>query len=180
MERVIAYQLDARDRITFVSPEWLAFAGENDAPDLTVAHVVGRLVWGFVAGPTVQRMYEQLFRRVRRTRQDVMLPLRCDAPGVRRFAELTISPLADQELDIEVRLTREEPRTVMRVLEPGVRRSSRWLTICSWCKRVRVDVHRWVELDDPLVLGGLVGAGVNPHLTHGICPDCEAALQALL
>ena len=178
VDRVVAYQLDAQDRITFVSPEWVEFAARNGAPDLTPPHVLGRLIWGFIAGADVKRLYQQLFHHVRGSCCEVVIPLRIDAPGVRRFGELSVSPLADDELDIEVRVLRTEARPALPVLSPDIKRSSRWLTICSWCMRVRVDVKLWVELDDPLGRSGLV-SGITPHLTYSTCPDCAAKLEAL-
>jgi hypothetical protein len=161
-----------------VNPDWLSFAAENGAPDLTPPHVLGRLVWGFIAGADVKRLYERLFRHVRGSCCEVVLPLRVDAPGVRRWGELSVAPLADDELDVEVRIVRSEPRPAMTVLNPELHRSSRWITMCSWCKRVRVDVKLWVELDDPMGRSRLV-SGISPHLTHSTCPDCLAKLEAL-
>jgi hypothetical protein len=179
MDRVVAYQVDAKDRITFVSPDWVAFAAQNGAEDLTAAHVVGRSLWGFMSGREVQRIYELVFQRVRATGQEIVIPLRCDAPGVRRHCELTVALLADDELDLEGRVLREEPRSPMPLLDPDVRRGSRWLTICSWCKRVRVDVKLWVDLEHAMVRSGIMGGATHPHLTHGCCPDCDAQLKAL-
>ena len=42
------YRIDDKDVITFVDQDWLQFAQENDAPDLTSENVIGSNLLDFV------------------------------------------------------------------------------------------------------------------------------------
>ena len=59
------YVIDASDRITFVSPEWLRFAETNEAPELTEANVVGKPIWDFVTGADTRTFYEAIYHNLR-------------------------------------------------------------------------------------------------------------------
>ena len=51
------------------------------------------------------------------------------------------------------------------------------ITACAWCKRVELN-GVWVDSEAAVRrLAGLVGVA-RPSLTHGICPDCFAHLEA--
>ena len=62
---IFRYRVDARDRLVFVDPLWLAFARENGAADLTEQRVIGRSLWDFVADAETIRLYRELHARVR-------------------------------------------------------------------------------------------------------------------
>jgi hypothetical protein len=52
------------------------------------------------------------------------------------------------------------------------------LTACAWCGRVE-NAGEWIESEAGVRdLAQLFGAASEPAFTHGICPDCFAALEA--
>ena len=87
------YRLDEMDTIRFVSPSWLRFAQENDAAELNEDRVLGRVIWDFVQGVEVRRLYATLFSSLRSRREEIVVPFRCDSPDVVRLMELTLRPL---------------------------------------------------------------------------------------
>lgn len=55
-----------------------------------------------------------------------------------------------------------------------VRQLEDLLPICAWCKRVRDDKDYWHDLDK------YVHRQTGTYFTHGICPQCSAAVRSTL
>lgn len=170
------YRIDARDRITFVSPAWVAFAINNGAPELTGESVLGKSLWDFVADRETRHLYGLVFEKVRRDRRPITIPFNCDSPTLRRFMELAISALPDGHIDLAGRLLREESREPARLLDRMAERSQSYLRICSWCKCVEAGGNDWVEVEDAIQGLTLFSSSVLPQLTHGVCPTCRSLL----
>jgi hypothetical protein len=174
LDAVAEYRIDARDRITFVSPAWIAFALNNGAPELTGERVLGKSLWGFVADKETRHLYGLLFKKVRRDRRVITLPFNCDSPMLRRYMELAISALPDGAIALAGHLLREESRKPARLLDPMAERSESFLRMCSWCKRVDAGANDWIEVEDAIRRLTLFSSSVLPQLTHGICPTCRS------
>ena len=113
----------------------------------------------------------------RRQQSPLSIPLRCDAPELRRHLELTVVPEADGNLTIRSCTLRTEPREPVPLLDAQSERSNEFITICSWCKKVEVE-GEWCEVEEAVDrLGLLVEV---PHLTHGMCLPCRDAFQLYL
>lgn len=168
------YEIDAENRITFVSPAWVEFARANDAPGLIPDRVIGSSLFDFMTHETTRHIYSMLLDRARKELKPVTVHFRCDGPDVRRFMQLEILARADGSVRLAGRLLRSEPRDVVPLLDINCRRNADMLTICSWCKRARMK-SRWVELERAVEELELFDTdGAMPRLTHGICADCEA------
>lgn len=176
--RRFSYQIDARGRIVSVSPEWPAFARENDAPELTREAVVGQPLWRFVSGEETVRLYQLIFDRARERRAAILVPFRCDSPTLRRFMQLEVAALPDDELLLTGSLLRVEAREPIRLLERSTGRSEDWLEICSWCKRVRVPGNEWVPLEEAVRTLDLLESTELPNLAHVACAECRAVLRS--
>lgn len=164
----IRYQIDGGDLITTVSDSWSVFAMANDAPKLAQPPV-GRAIWDSILGGTTREVYRQLFARVRQGRT-VTFPYRCDAPGLRRFLRMQLSPSDEDGIDFDSSTVRTEPRHPIQ-LAPGPGRDAGLVTICSWCKRVAVG-REWVEVEVAVQRLNLFGATVAGAITHGACTEC--------
>ena len=46
------------------------------------------------------------------------------------------------------------------------------LPICAWCKKIRDDKNFWLQVEEYLA------QHTDARFTHGICPNCEAKLDA--
>lgn len=174
--RTFAYCVDADNRVVSVTPEWVSFARENEASTLTPETVCGRPLFHFIADKETRHLYELIIDKVRRTHCAVVIPFRCDGPGVRRFMELTIAPWMDTQVQFEGRIVGEEDRDVVELLDPSRSRSDEYVVVCSWCKRVEV-CGDWLEVELAVRRMGLFEAIGLPQLTHGICADCEERIR---
>ena len=75
-----------------------------------------------------------------------------------------------------VTLERKLARQVIALQETldQVKQLKELIPICAWCKRVRDDEDYWHNIEEYLH----VQTGTD--FTHGICPECSAAMQAEL
>jgi len=170
------YTLDAEDRITGVSSEWVAFACENQAADLTLEHVVGQPLLEFISDEETRLIYQVLLSKVRTTGHSLRVKFRCDSPALRRFMELEIAPLDEGALCLGGRLLKAEPREAVPLLDTNQPRSDEILTICGWCKRVHLP-EAWVEVEEAVERMQLFEQPRLPRLSHGICPACDLKMR---
>jgi hypothetical protein len=175
--RTFAYQVDAEDRLQSVSPDWVAFAQQNQAPQLNAEAVVGQPLFGYITGQETEHLYRLILDHVRRTGTPAVVPFRCDGPTVRRFMELSIQPELSGALTFEGRLLRVEERDAMELFDPSTSRSDERVTVCSWCKRVDA-AGEWVEVELAVSRLGLFDSPLMPQLSHGMCPECAAKVLA--
>lgn len=85
---------------------------------------------------------------------------------------MEIIPLEDESTGFKSCVVREEARDPVKLLDIDIDRSDEFLTICSWCKRIRVDKKNWVEVEQAIEQLGLFGASLLPQLSHEMCPRC--------
>lgn len=171
-KRTFRYHIDSEERLTCANDEWLAFAVENNSSHLTRKSVLERPLWDFITGMETRHLYRLIFSKVKKTGMPVKIPYRCDSPELRRFMEMEIVPVKDGSVQMNCTLLRVEPRPRMDLLDPFMDRSNEFLTICSWCRRVKIG-SGWVEVEEAVQRLNLFEAQRLPQLTHGICPDCH-------
>jgi hypothetical protein len=170
-KRAFIYHIDGENRLCFVNEDWLDFARENGAPELTRAAVFNEPLARFIDDWETLNLYELIFRRVRATGTGVLLPFRCDTPGLRRFMQLSLRLLDNGEIELTGRVLATEERHPVPLLDPAAPRSKTMITICSWCKKVKTKNDLYVEIEKAISVHGLFGPR-HPRLTHGICPEC--------
>lgn len=178
-EGCIRYRIDANDVIVSVDNSWHRFAEANDGAELTGDHVLGRLLWDFVADDTTCQLYQQMLVGVRRG-QPVQFTLRCDAPSCRRLLEMTIRPEQDGTVEFATRALKVEERDSVPLLARETARSGDWLHICAWCNRINLDNDDWVEVEEAAARLRLFELRLMPQLTHGICPRCRTSMMATI
>jgi hypothetical protein len=160
------YAIDRDDSIVSVSPAWLEFARQNGAAELTREPVVGRPLWDFIAGSEVRFLYRLVLDRVR-----------SNDPDIRRFMRLVISPIQAGGVQFDGVLVREERRQRVALLDPEAPRSADFVTICAWCKSVRIRDEEWVPAEEAIVHLDIFGTHRFPQLTHGICAACDEQIK---
>lgn len=171
------YSLDPDDRVSSVSNTWLAFARENDAPELTRDHVVGQPIWSFVAGSKIREIYELLFEWVRRHGAVLEVPFRCDSPDCMRFMRLQLQPAEGGQIDLVGILDGEERRPHMRILDRLSPRSDYAFPLCSFCRRVFA-FGKWLEPEEAVRRLGWLESEAPPMVEEGVCKDCERAARS--
>jgi hypothetical protein len=171
------YRIDKNDRIGFVNSDWLQFAQENDAAQLTSAQVLGTCVWDHVTGSVTRRLYEELFRLLRTGRVERQLPFNCDSPTIVRNMTLTIRTMGGGALELEGTLVRTQARQPASILDCRTPRTDERVAICSLCRAVLVG-NDWVTVDDAIGRRRWFAGSRLPQLEESICPACEASFES--
>lgn len=170
MDYPLYYRLDASDRITQTGGEWDAFAGTHDGASLRGDAVLGHSLYDFVQGDVSRMFVRTLVDGVRLLQRSRTVGYRCDSPGLKRFMEMTLAPLAGGEVLVSHRQLRTEPVTrafhfqVVQPDQPGV------VVRCTHCNAVKRQ-GRWGEAETVLP----VGLSRVPVI-YGVCESCLAAV----
>ncbi len=170
------YHIDSGDLITAVDEEWLRFAEENGATELTRQNVEGRSLWDFVEGNETAQLYKILFEKIRGTDRTCDIPFRCDAPTLRRFMRLIVSSDEQHNIHFTSVLIREEPRDHQGLLVPAEDADEVMVKMCSWCKRVALPEGRWLEVEEAMISLRIFETSTHPVVTHGLCQDCRDSM----
>jgi hypothetical protein len=173
----IQYSIDRADRIRFINEAWLQFACQNAGAHLNRASVIGKSLWEFIEGEDISQLYGLIFKAVRTKHQAATFRFRCDSSVCRRFFQLTVSPLPEDELMLSTHLIREVSRSPVPILDPDVERGEPFLTLCSWCIKACLPTKEWVELEEAVRRLDSLGKGVVPRLTHGLCLECQITIE---
>ena len=178
---VFFYRIDSTDTIVSVSDNWCTFADANAwGSSLRAEDVVGHKLWDFIQDPETQHLYRELFRRVREGLPSRTIPFRCDSPSERRYLDLFIESLPDEQIQMTSKILRTEPRDPVRLLDVDTPRSTELVTVCSMCKKIKVLPGQWAEIEEGLAHLRLFEADQIPQLTHGLCPSCYEVEMAEL
>ena len=174
--RLCSYEVDAALRLVRVDDAWADFAVANAAPEL--AQPVGapdRTLLSYIADSTTRQVYQAMFDRARAEGRPLTVPLRCDAPDLRRFLELTIAPREGGGFRLDSTLVRSEPRPYVALLDTSLPRTDDVLRMCGWCKAVEAN-GSWVTTERGVELLGLFERDALPMVTHGVCEECSERL----
>lgn len=174
----VIYGVDCDDTIIGVSRSWDRFAVANNTPGLVFDSMTQRRIWDHITDATTIEIYRELIERVR-DGATITLPLRCDAPALRRWLTLTASPMPHGGVKFTSRTIREEARPHLAIMEPSVPRSAALLKTCGWCRKIHVPGRAWVEAEEAVHQLNLFEQPRLPRLTHGICPVCADAMLKL-
>ncbi len=170
---ITRYSIGKDDRVHYINDAWNDFAHANVWWSSDSA-VIGKSLWDFINGQDTRLVYQLLVKRVRDDRCQVLVPFRCDSADIRRFMELDLEPGADDVVNFACRIVKIESRPRVALLAGDVERSDQVVTVCSWCKKVRIGTGDWVDVEEAVDRLELFNANVQPRLNHGICPPCGA------
>ena len=178
--RSFIYQINHKDVITYINPEWLDFAHENNYDIIENTSILGTSLWHYVVNPQTIQIYQTLIKKVREGHDSIKVPYRCDSPDKRRFMEMEISSSGEQDVAFINAILREESRPVVHLLDPAYPRNQQMISMCGWCKKVRTN-GSWLETEDAIIELKIFDEPEIPQITHGICPTCKTDLtQSLL
>lgn len=178
---IFIYRINNIDVITSVSDNWCTFADANAWEGfLRPEDVVGHKLWEFIQDRETQHLYQELFKRVREGILSRTIPFRCDSPSERRYLELLIAALPDNQIEITSTILRTEPQRPTNLLNVNTPRSKDIVTICSMCKKIRISPEQWEEIEEGLAQLRIFEADEMPQLSHGLCQSCyEVAIREL-
>jgi hypothetical protein len=169
----IEYLLDERDQIISTGGDWDAFASQNDAPELRDEKLMGHHLLDFVSGRVTRSYIQVLIEQVRKTGRSLALEYRCDAPEVRRFMQMKVSPSLNNGIRFQSRVLRLETRETPVTFYRPVERIRGCYNRCSMCNRIKV-AEVWGEAES-LLPQQEFKKGVA--VIYGICPGCNDSFQ---
>ncbi len=170
------YSIGPDNRVDRVSDAWLAFARDNGAAGLTAEAVIGRSLFAFISGAETEFLYYLLLDEMRSSGRRIVLPFRCDSSSRRRFMRLEMSPLENHGVAFTATLIREEPRQAISFIDAAAARTAAALTICSWCKRVKVG-EEWLDLESAVASLDLFRSSRLPQQNHSVCSRCRGSVR---
>ena len=171
----LEYSIDHKDRIITVSQNWQAFAQENDA-SLPVVNVIGRSLWDFISDESTRELYKALLRKVRYQGGYVTIPFRCDSPTTRRYLQLQLSADFTGTVYFKSYTLKTEPRSAAKLLDCNEQRSDNEMTICSWCKQIKLGDDFWVDIEFAIDKLSLFNGDGLPELVQSTCTACQQRL----
>lgn len=131
---------------------------------------------------SLRELYRMILTRVRETGQTLTFNLRCDTAELRRLSFVRIDRVRRDGRDLlEVvnGMLDERPHAMrLALLDPAVPHTPEFLTICSWCKQVKLADGRWVEVEEAMHALHLFQQPELPGLSHGMCPACAEQVRA--
>lgn len=178
----IAYTTDPQARLTAIGRRgWREFAADNGAPELAdTAALIGRSLFDFIAGDPVRDAFRQVMERAAASGRQVLLPCRCDGPGIVRDTRLTVSALrrgrAFEGYLFHAIPLAEHARPPLALFDFAARRpeDQPLLGMCSLCERVSPGGGErpmdWLDAEAYYARGGTSWV----RISHTICPDCFA------
>ena len=174
---VVEYSINADDIVITVDEDWAAFAKENNAPELAEM-VPTQPLWSYFDSNEVRDLWRLLIGRVRANQAQAQVPLRCDAPDMRRWFEMTITPEPNNVVRFRSVLVFEEPRPAVALLDEHVARDrdAPVVPVCSWCGEGH-DGSQWRQIEE-LVRDLRLLEDLMPTVSYGICPKCRDLMSA--
>ncbi len=177
----LRYAIDDQDRLISVNDAWSKEAERAATPGLASPGVLGRRLWHLINDPTIAQFFGLVFTRLRTGRiSQVRYSFRCDTPTERRLLDLIIVPAPAHGLQFTASVLASQSRPAVALLDVLQPRSAGLLRMCSWCKRVPLPDGTWREIEEAAPVFDVLDRAPPPLISHGICPDCEDRMQAML
>lgn len=179
-DAVVEYFIDADDVLVAVDDGWAAFARDNDAPELAEPSS-NRQLWSYIDDDEVTELWKLLVEQVRAKHAEAHIPFRCDAPAMRRWFEMTVTPCHNGVVRFRSLNTFEQPRPAIPLLDLHAERDPTTppIPLCSWCGQVH-DGTRWMDLEDLVQEHRLLERARVPTISHGSCPTCRDRMAVAL
>lgn len=171
------YRLDAADRIVEIGGCWNDFALANAGESVLAECVLGSDIYDHVSGDASRMFLHTLLTATRSLARDTTRPYRCDSPGVKRFMEMSLLPLADHGVMVAHRMIKVEPlpgRYDFIASKNQPYPPSR-IVRCSICNRIK-HAGEWLETDRAGALGLLSSSEPTPVI-YGVCDACHASVR---
>lgn len=176
MEHYIRYFINRENRIESINDVWRSFAAKNGGEKLMNEMVLYRDISKFIACDRCQELYYMLLESIRASKKAIGFSFRCDSPETRRYMKMEMVPLEQGKVQFTSYLEREEARESLALLDLSTERTEEFVTICSWCKRIKTGDITWVNTEEAVEKMALFHKERLPKLSHGVCPVCYELL----
>lgn len=161
----VIYQLDGQNTIVAINDDWIEFAMANGGESLVPENVIGKSIFQYICGEPTQMYFRVIAAHARLTRQTVSHRYRCDGEDVKRFMEMTITPLDNSALEVKHTILAEEPKPLVKFVYASTN-ASRFIKRCSICNRVNLN-EQWCEDS------ALNAPQDQVAVVYGVCEDCK-------
>jgi hypothetical protein len=166
------YRINSEDQIIYVNRDWLRFAQENEAPELTETAVLGKPIWSYIKGDATRRLYQELFTSLRRNKTERSFPFNCDSPNLIRNMKLTLRTIGGNGIEFECSLYSIEPRDYVGLFDRRKERQSDSVLICSICRNICINGN-WVSVESAIGRKRWLTSVPLPRLEESVCSHCE-------
>jgi hypothetical protein len=174
MDSGMSYTLDQTDCIVSVGCAWDDFARGNQGDAVLASKVIGRKLDQFIHDDATRMFVNSLLMAVRLRHEAISRPYRCDAPELKRFMEMTVTPRAGGALEVTHRELRSEPmRHRVRLVAALQGSKAAFVKRCSLCNRIQAG-GVWSEVDAAVQDGRLRDSTADVKVIYGVCPDCQS------
>ena len=178
VSNVVEYRIDAYDRVVDVGESWADFASDNDGLDLA-KNPPDQTLWTYFDREETRDIWRLLVAHVRKSQKAAQVPLRCDAPGTRRWTEMTLTPESDGGVHFRSVVVFEESRPTVPLLDLHEDRDegSEPVLVCSWCG-LGQHGSGWCEIEELVRDTRLLERESLPPVSFGICASCQDVMSA--
>ena len=163
------FRIDNRDRVAAVSDEWAQLARETGVDALFPGAEVGKPWRKFMRSNQVAQIYKMLIDRIRLHRDTARFPVRADSAREHRYFSMEMEVVGAGDVEFRLALDRTEPRAPGDWAPPP--EEDEMIRMCSFCHRAQWDLE-WMELEEAIRQGDLLGEFKHWKISHGSCPDC--------
>ncbi len=174
----IEYQIDEKNNIIFVNEEWDRFAMDNYGEGITSDKIIGKNLFDFIANITVKQIYLDLIAKVRKG-NELLIDFRCDATTCKRFLQLTMKIENRNIVKFTSKAKEILSQDYLNILAPTIIRSKELISMCSWCKKIKVETE-WEELEHAINKYNLLNQMLPPSLTHTKCEECYEQVNSFI
>ncbi len=168
------YIIDADDRLALVNSAAMTLFGGTATQSPRA--LLGRSIWDFVPGAPIRQLWQVLYSRVRAVGAPVFVPMRADAPSMRRLVDLELHPLADRSIQHICECVWTEARPAIALLDPAYPRDQRSLLSCAWCQRIQVRFGVWEEIEQAQQTLRIEAVESLPTLKPAVCASCKQSV----
>ncbi len=172
---VVEYSIDSDDVVFTVDRDWDVFAEENGGTELGELNPT-RTLWSYFDGEEVRDLWRLLVEKVRTKQTPATVPLRCDAPDMRRWLEMTITPDTNGVVHFRSHVVFEEARENVTLFGAAANDDTPEVSLCSWCGNGLHD-GRWFEIEELARTLRLLESSA-PSISQGICPTCRELMSS--
>lgn len=173
------YRIDDANTIVSVCEDWDEKTDTLAVPAPHANDLIGTSILNHITGIDNKQIFALLFSQCRKTREILFIQFRCDGPDIKRWMELELRPRDQGQIEVVSRMVDSATRPYVALLDCFAKRSGNVVTICSWCKAVKVgDV--WTEVENAVNLLGLFKNEEQPELQQGMCEKCAKDILGAL
>ena len=168
----VLYIVGADDRLIHTGGAWDRAARAAGAPHLVGAERHERVLWSYIASPTLVDVYRALFAQARTGRR-----IRVQFPGESTGREQRVMVLDIVGIPgggVACHSYADPAGTCISATVAAEGSGEPTLVECSWCRKFRVD-GSWVPADDAVERQHMFLKPL-PNITHGLCPECSSAM----